>query len=211
MSLWSRLANVVRGDRLNRDIDEELQSHLEEAIEHGRDPAETRRAFGSPLRQREESRDIRLVPWLESLRADAVFGWRQLVKRKVTSAAAILSLALAIGSCTSAFRLIDAVLLRPLPVAKPEQLYTLARQGVDIDGQVRTGDMWAYPDFRLMRAAAKGQAELIAVSYAERMDLTYKSDREIEKACVQYVSGWMFTQFGLRPALGRLLTENDDL
>jgi putative ABC transport system permease protein len=201
MSLWSRIGNLLRGDGLSREIDDELQSHIEEAIEQGRDPAEARRAFGSPLRQREESRDIRLIPWLESLRADAVFGWRQLMKRKVTSAAAILSLALAIGSCTSAFRLIDALLLRPLPVAKPEQLYTLARQGVDFDGKLRTGDMWAYPDFRLMRAAVKGQAELIAISYAERMDLTYKSDQEIEKACVQYVSGWMFTSFGLRPAI----------
>jgi predicted permease len=211
MSLWSRIANLLRVDGLSREIDEELHSHIDEAIAHGRDPAEARQAFGSALRRSEESRDIRLIPWLESLRADAVFGWRQLMKRKVTSAAAILSLALAIGACTSAFRLIDALLLRPLPVAKPEQLYTLARQGIDFDGQVRTADMWAYPDFRLMRAAVKGQAELIAVSYAERMDLTYKSDREMEKACVQYVSGWMFTQFVLRPALGRLLTENDDL
>jgi predicted permease len=211
MSLWSRIGNLLRGDGLSREIDDELQGHIEEAIEQGRDPAEARRAFGPVLRHREESRDIRLIPWLESLRADAVFGWRQLMKRKVTSAAAILSLALAIGSCTSAFRLIDALLLRPLPVAKPEQLYTLARQGVDFDGKLRTGDMLAYPDFRLMRAAVKGQAELIAISYAERMDLTYRSDQEIERACVQYVSGWMFTSFGLRPALGRLFTENDDL
>src|SRR5580658_2343960 len=161
MSFWSRIANVLRGDRLSREIDEELGSHIEEATGQGRDPAEARRAFGSALRSREESRDVRLIAWLDSLRSDAVFGWRQLMKTKVTSAAAILSLALGIGSCTSAFRLIDAVLLRPLPVAKPEQLYTLARQGVDADGQVRTGDMWAYPDFRLMRDAAKGQAELI--------------------------------------------------
>src|SRR5580692_4990459 len=211
MSLWSRLANVVRGDRLNRDIDEELQSHLEEAIEHGRDPAEARRAFGSPLRRREESRDVKLIAWLSSLRADAIFGWRQLMKRKVTSAAAILSLALAIGSCTSAFRLIDALLLRPLPVAHPERLYALLRQGIGFDGKFQTGDYWAYPAFRLMRAAVKDQAELIAVSYAERMDLTYRSDQEIEKANIQYVSGWMFGSFGLRPALGRLFTENDDL
>src|SRR5271154_4646637 len=181
MSLWSRIAKLIRVDSLSREIDEELQSHIEEAIERGRSPAEARQAFGSALRQHEESRDIRLIPWLESLRADAVFGWRQLTKRKVTSAAAIVSLALAIGSCTSAFRLIDAILLRPLPVAKPEQLYTLARQGTDFDGKLRTGDMWAYPDFRLMRAAVKGQAELIAISYAVRMDLTYTSDQEIEK------------------------------
>ena len=94
MSLWSRIANVFRGDRLSREIDEELQSHIEEAIEQGRDPAEARRAFGSALRLREESRDVRLIAWLDSLRADAVFGWRQLMKNKVTSAAAILSLAL---------------------------------------------------------------------------------------------------------------------
>ena len=211
MSLWSRIINVLRGDRLSREIDEEIQAHIEEAVAQGRDPAEARRAFGSELSRREQSRDIRLVAWLDSLRADAVFGWRQLMKRKVTSAAAILSLSLAIGACTSAFRLIDALLLRPLPVAKPEQLYALARQGVDVDGTVRTGDMWAYPSFRLMRAAVKGQAELLAISYAQRLDLTYKSDPEMEKACVQYVSGWMFDSFGLRPSAGRLLTENDDL
>src|SRR5882672_9461905 len=102
MSLWSRLVNVLRGNRLTNEIDEELQSHLEEAIENGRDPAEARRAFGSPLRQREETRDVRVVAWLDSLRADAVFGWRQLMKSKVTSTAAILSLALAIGACTAA-------------------------------------------------------------------------------------------------------------
>jgi hypothetical protein len=104
MSLWSRIANVFRGDRLNREIDEELESHIQEAIEHGRDPAEVRRAFGSALRHRETSRDVRLLTWLDSLRADAIFGLRQLKKNKITSATAILSLALAIGACTSAFR-----------------------------------------------------------------------------------------------------------
>src|SRR5271154_5862205 len=155
MSLWSRIAKLIRVDSLSREIDEELQSHIEEAIERGRSPAEARQAFGSALRQHEESRDIRLIPWLESLRADAVFGWRQLMKRKVTSAAAILSLGLAIGSCTSAFRLIDAVLLRPLPVAHPERLYSLVREGIGFDGKMQAYDGWAYPAFQLMRAAAK--------------------------------------------------------
>jgi predicted permease len=62
-----------------------------------------------------------------------------------------------------------------------------------------------------MRAAVKDQAELIAVSYAERSDITYASDQEMEKAYRQFVSGWMFESFGLRPALGRLFTESDDL
>jgi len=211
MSLWSRIANLFRGDGLNREIDEELQSHIEEAIEQGCDPAEARRAFGSALRRSEESRDIRLIPWFDSLRADAVFGWRQLVKRKVTSAAAILSLALAIGSCTAAFRLIDATLWRPLPVAAPDRLYVLSHQSTGPDGKLYTGDACAYPMFRQMRALVRDQAELIAISYAARIDLTYGSDPEMEKAYQQYVSGWMFNSFGVRPALGRLFTESDDL
>jgi hypothetical protein len=65
--------------------------------------------------------------------------------------------------------------------------------------------------FRRWRAVAKDQAECIAISYAEHTDLTFGSDREMEKAYRQYVSGRMFGSFGLKPALGRLLTENDDL
>ena len=211
MSWWSRVTNVFRGDGLSREIDEELESHIAEAMEQGRDAAEARRDFGSMLRTREASRDVRLAAWLDSVRADAVFGWRQLVKRKVTSLAAVLSLALAIGACTSAFRLIDALLLRPLPVAHAERLYMLYRAGIGFDGKAQTFDGWAYPSFRLMRAAVKDQAELIAVSYAERVDVTYKSDQEMEKAYLQYVSGWMFDQFEIRPAAGRLFSENDDL
>ena len=211
MSLWSRITNVLRGEKVNREIDEELEAHIAEAIASGRNPAEARRAFGSTLRHREGSRDVRLVACLESLLSDATFGLRQLKKTKVTSAAAILSLALAIGACTSAFRLIDAILLRPLPVANPERLYDLAQQGIGPDGKPQDFDGWAYPDFQLMRAAVKDQAELFAVSYADSVDLTYKSDEDIEKAYLQYVSGWMFPTLGLRPALGRLFTENDDL
>ncbi|HXB75103.1 MAG TPA: ABC transporter permease [Candidatus Acidoferrales bacterium] len=212
MSLWSRIANVLRGDGLSRDIDEELRSHLAEAIDQGRDPSEARRAFGSALRHREASRDVRLIAWLDSLRADAVFGWRQIMKRKVTSAASILSLALAIGACTSAFRLIDALLLRPLPVANPERLYVVAFENEGAaDGKLVTYDSSSYPMFSQMRGAVRGQAALIAISYVDRIDLTYGSDQDMEKAYMQYVSGWMFGSFGLRPALGRLLTENDDL
>src|SRR5580692_11353959 len=106
MSLWSRIVNLSRTESLSSEIDEELRSHIDEAIEQGRDPREARQAFGSLLRQGEKSRDIRVLAWLDSLRADAVFGRRQLLKKKTASAAAILSLALAIGSCTCAFRLI---------------------------------------------------------------------------------------------------------
>jgi predicted permease len=103
--------------------------------------------------------------------------------------------------------------LRPLPVAAPEQLYSVLRQVTNpADArQHATSEVWAYPDFQLMRDAAKGQAELLAVSSpVVPTDLTYKSEAEVEKAYVQYVSGWMFDSFGLRPAAGRLFTADDD-
>jgi putative ABC transport system permease protein len=202
MSLWSRMANVFRADRLSREIDEELQSHIEAAIEEGRDATEARRAFGVALRQREACRDVRLTACVDSLRADIVFGWRLMLKRKVTSAAAIFSLGLAIGACTSAFRLIGALLLWPLPVAHPEQLYALSRQGFSFSGKLQSFDGWAYPAFRLMRDAVKNEAELIAISCAERLDLSWQSDREMEKAYVQYVSGRMFPSSVCRQASG---------
>jgi putative ABC transport system permease protein len=210
MSLWSRIANVFRGERLNSEIEEELASHIEEAISRGRNPLEARRALGNALRQREKSHDVRVISWLDSLRADVIFGWRQLKRNRVTSAAAVLSLALAIGACTTAFRLIDALLWRPLPVAHPERLHVLSRKGMGFDNKPGEWDSWAYPDFQLMRAAVKGKAELIAVSYADRSDVTYKTDQEMEKATVQHVSGWMFPSFQTQPVVGRLFSENDD-
>lgn len=212
MSIYSRIANVFRSDQLSREIDREFASHIEEAIEQGVDPAEARRAFGSPLRQREAVRDVKLVTWLDSLRADAVFGWRQIKKHRVTSAAAILSLGLSIGACTAAFRLIDALLLRPLPVSHPELLYSLSNQGINPEeGKLQTEDACSYPMFRLMRSAVKDQADLLAISFGARMGLTYGADEQKEEAYLKNVSGWMFDSFGIRPALGRLLTENDDL
>ena len=197
---------------MSREIDEEFEAHIAEAIAHGRDPAEARRAFGPVLRRREESRDFRLIPWLDSVRGDAVFAWRQIHKNRVASAAAVLSLGLGIGACTSAFRLIDALFLRPLPVDRPERLFALSSEAVNpADGKVFTNDACAYPMFQRMRALVKDQAELIAISYAARIDLTYAAGQQVEKAYQQYISGWMFSSFGVQPALSRVFTESDDV
>jgi putative ABC transport system permease protein len=179
MSLWSRITNVIRGDRLSREIDEEMQSHIAEAIEQGRDPAAARRAFGPVLQHREHSRDIRLVTWLDSLRADVVFGWRQLMKRKVTSAAAILSLALATGAATAGFRLVDAVLLRTLPVSQPDRLFFLATtNNVDRDGRLDSRDDFDYPTFRQYRQTVEDRADLMVVGMSYRQDVTFGSGEE---------------------------------
>ena len=214
MSLWSRISNAVRGERLNREIEEELQLHIDEAIASGRDPREARRAFGSELYAREASHSIRAAGWLESLLADTKFGWRQLCRNKVTSAAAVLSLALGIGSCVAAFRLIDALLWRPLPISGASNLYVLSRRMTGLYGKPVEDDHWSTPNFKLMRDAVKDQADLIAISEADRTDITWATDgagdNNMEKAHVVYVSGNMFPLFGLEPALGRLLIPADD-
>src|SRR3984885_9448743 len=69
---------------------------------------------------------------------------------------------------------------------------------------------WATPEFKVMRDAAKDQADLIAVSDADRTDITWSTDDDMEKAHVVYVSGNMFPRFGLEPALGRMLAPADD-
>jgi hypothetical protein len=210
MSLWSRISNAVRGERLNREIEEELQSHIEEAISSGRDPREARRAFGSAMHAREASHSIRVAGWLESLLADVRLGWRQLCRNKVTSVAAVLSLALGIGSCVAAFRLIDALLWRPLPISNSSKLYVLSRKLTGLEGKPIEDGHWATPNFKLMRNAIKDQADLIAISDAERTDITWSTDDDMEKAHVVYASGNMFPLFGLEPALGRLLAPADD-
>jgi predicted permease len=209
MRAWRRVKNVFRSERLNAELDEEMEAHVAEAVERGRDAGEARKAFGSAMRHREASRDFRLLGWLDAVRADAVFGWRQIKKTKISSAAAILSLALGIGACTAAFRLIDVLLLRPLPVANAERLHVIAFESTGPMGRM-VYDSCSYPMFQRMRTEVEDQAELIGVSYADRLDLTYGSDQEMEKEYVQFVSGWMFSAFGVRPAAGRLFTAKDD-
>src|SRR5580658_5182461 len=164
-----RVANVFRSERLDREIDEELRAHLDEAHEAGRDETEARHALGSPLKLRDETHDARVVVWLDSLRADATYGWRRLAHNKITTAAAILSLGLAIGACTAAFRLTDALLWRPLPVASPYEIYEVNTVGVGFDGKPEIGNHWSYPAFALLRDAVRGDAELISDSSADKI------------------------------------------
>jgi putative ABC transport system permease protein len=211
MSLWSRLINVFRGDALSREIGEEFEDHIAAAVADGEDAGQARRRFGNSGSRFEASRDIRLIPWFDSLRGDIVFAWRQLRKKKVVAVSAILSIGLAVGACTAAFRIVDALLFRPLPVDHPERLFVLVKElPRSSSNDQRVFDSWAYPLFRQMRALVKDRAELIAVSYVSRVDLSYSSADQMEKANQQYVSGWMFSSFGLEAALGRVFTESDD-
>src|SRR5215472_1050934 len=106
MSWWSRAFNVFRTERVNREIDEELQSHLDAGVDDERDPAEARRALGSALRYREESRDARVAIWLEQAIRDVRYGLRLLARTPTFTTVAAISLGLGIGANTAMFSVI---------------------------------------------------------------------------------------------------------
>src|SRR5213078_2665722 len=104
---------------------------------------------------------------LERLAQDLRYGWRQLNKHRAVSAAAILSLALAIGATTAAFRLVDAVLLRQLPVAQPERLFYLANTSIDIrDGLPSYREDYDYPTFLEHRKTVGDRADLMVIGHS---------------------------------------------
>jgi putative ABC transport system permease protein len=213
MSLLSRVMNAIRPGRLDRDLDEEQRFHLEaraaEYARGGRAPDEAAREalrrFGGRLQLRESSRDARLVSRLDSLLRDVRFGLRMLGKNRAVTAAALLSLSLAIGACTAAFSLVDALILRPLPVRDPKSLFTVTflRNG-------REGVAFNYPLYQQFRAAAGDRAELFTATTPWTRAAAVEGDERAEKVQPQWVSGNFFGVLGVGPALGRVLTPNDD-
>lgn len=218
MSWLSRFVNVFRGSRVDQDLDDELKFHIQaradELIAKGATPEEAsrqaQRRFGNRLLLREASREVKLISWIESVLQDLRFGLRMLRNNAGVTASAVLSLALAIGACTAAFSLIDALILRPLPVRDPGSLvycsYPLYGAGFDEDTYVKD----ALYD-RLLHAS-QGKLELFGTSIAGPLQaVSFGGTGELDfNVRAQWISGDGFRILGIRPALGRLLTAADD-
>src|SRR5688572_12898497 len=218
MSLWSRVANVFRSGRVQRDLDDELQFHLEERtralIAAGMTPAaaarEAARRFGDPLRLREESLDVKLLPSLESLGRDVRLAARMLRRNAGVTAAALISLSLALGACVAAFALVDALILRPLPVRQPDRLVYLAFPSNTPERP--EGESFNDPVFLRMRDAGRGHVDLFAMSWQVIRPVIFDGGtNEKEQLRTQHVSGDAFEQLGVSPFIGRLLGASDDL
>src|SRR5947209_6606303 len=132
--LWlGRLITTFRTERLDADVDDELRFHIqqraEDLIAHGMAPEEARRQatrqFGNRTAYQESTRESDMLLWLDTTVQDLRFAARRLRRSPGFAAAAILSLALGIGANTGLFSLIDALLLRALPVREPSRLVRL--------------------------------------------------------------------------------------
>ena len=217
MSWLSRIANTFRSPGVDRVLDDEITFHIESRIADliaggmTRDAAETtaRRQFGNRLLRREESRDVKLLPWLDSLVRDLRLGTRLLRKNALVTAAAILSLSMALGACVAAFSLVDALILRSLPVHQPERLIYLTYPSANPD--VPEDDVFSDPAFVRLRDAGRGRVDLFAVAYPNRPRVTFDvANGERETLRAQFISGEAFERLGIGPAAGRVLTMQDD-
>jgi predicted permease len=142
---------------------------------------------------------------------DFRYALRTLRKSAGFSIVAILTLAIGIGASTAIFSLLDQVLLRRLPVQKPEQLVVLRSPG-EVSGS-RWGDggpegqTFSYPMFKALRDKNEALTGLLA-RYVTSVSVTYQGDTELAEC--ELVSGNYFEVLGVRPALGRVFSMNDE-
>jgi len=209
MSLWGWL---FRRHQREQELDEEVQAHLrmaaQERMEQGETAEQARaaavREFGNVSLVKEVTRDVWGFRWLETLLQDLRYGLRQLSRNPGFTAVAVLTLALGIGATTAIFSLVDAVLLKMLPVQEPEELYRLT--SVSIKG--RANDYFSYSTFKLLEANNQSLSGVIAFRPMENVDFVVNGNAELARA--QAVSGSYFTTLGVKPVLGRTITAEDD-
>ena len=137
MEIWSvlrqRLKVLFSRRRLDQDLDDELAFHLEmrqqklrsEGMTDSEARATARRAFGNAGRLKEDTRGLWMFLWLEQVGRDLLYAVRSLGKSPIVTTVVVLSLTLGIGANTAIFSLMDTVMLRLLPVGKPEELVTV--------------------------------------------------------------------------------------
>jgi putative ABC transport system permease protein len=130
MAWFRRLTGLWTRERRDLDLDEELRYHFDrritDSINAGMSPRDAyesvQRSFGNFTLQKERTRDMDILGWLESIAKDVRYGIRSLAKNPGFACVAILTLALGIGASTAIFSVVNAVLIRPLPYKDPSRL-----------------------------------------------------------------------------------------
>jgi putative ABC transport system permease protein len=209
--LLSRCAALLRKQRLDADLDDELRAHIDLAAEENRKrgmtSAEARCAalkeFGGITQMKERYRMQRGLPILESLAQDVRFALRQLRKSPSFTFTALLTLALGIGTTTSLFSVVDAVILKPLPFPTAGRLVRVE----SLVGATGRGGEASYLDFVDLRAR-NNVSEGMAAFHTD--DFTLLGGREPEHLQGAVVSAQLFSLLGAKPELGRTFLEKED-
>jgi macrolide transport system ATP-binding/permease protein len=215
--LLLRLLAVVRRGRHESDLSREIDSHLamleDDFRARGLTPEAATRAarlaLGGADQARERHRDARSLPWLEDLRRDIPYAIRSLSRTPGAAAAAILTLALGIGTTTAVFSLFDSVLLAPLAVERPDELRAV-RQAVLLGPRLaKSSTYMPYEFFRALRKQPEAFSEVVAFAELDEAVLR-ANDRDTRLAAGGvFVSDNYFTALGVRARHGRTLSPGD--
>jgi predicted permease len=211
---FQRVIGLLRRRRLNEDLDAEIQSHLDmqiaDNVRQGMTLEEAtyaaRRRFGGVDQIKETYRDRRGWPIIETTLQDVRFAMRVLRRSPVYTVVMILTLAIGIGANTAIFSLVDAVIIKMLPVKNPEQLFA-------IDTYNLRGERinFSYPLFQHLRANTHTFTGVFAaIDGSNNVEINAPGFTQSFKAEVQLVSGEYFQVLGVNALTGRTLTVDDD-
>ena len=208
---WRRLAALFRGRRLDRELSEELEIHLamqeEEFRRQGMGAAAARaaalREFGGVAQTQEAYRERRGLPWIQSIGKDVRYALRGLRRNPGFTAAAVISLALGIGANTAIFSLFHTLMLRMLPVTRPDELVTMYKTGGWGKGYT------SYPLYLELAQRTDLFNGVVARTGVGKVRFTPPGGRG-QFTQREFVSGNYFRVLGVGAALGRVFTDDDN-
>src|SRR5437016_944686 len=215
-----RLRSLFRWAQADQELDDELREHLErkteEYVAQGMTQEEAHRRarldLGGIEQTKEKCRDARRVNWIQDFVQDLRFGTRTLRKSPGFTIVAVLTLALGIGANTAIFSILNAVLLRNLPVKNPKELVLLGTGR----GQGSTGGvddvLYSYRFYEELAKRNQVFSETSAMMSVlfDGMHGRVEGSASLEPMNVQLVSGTYFSMLGVEPILGREFTKLDD-
>ncbi len=203
-----RLRSLFRRPRVERDLDEELQYHLDRKIEdyigRGMTPEQARyaalRAMDGLTQRKEECRDMRGINAIDTIIRDIRYSLRVLAKSPGFTAIAILTLALAIGANAVVFGILNALILRPLDVPQAKSLY-------EVDRTAAWGNHQSWPNYLDLRDRNRSFDDLAAFSIAAA---GLDEGKNPGRVWLYEVSGNYFDVLRLQPYLGRFFHRADE-
>lgn len=211
--LLVRLRAMFRGEAADRELDEEMRTHLEMEVEKnvraGLPADEARRqalaVFGGRDAALEAHRDVRGGRWFEDFLSDAKFGWRTLRQNKALTLAAIVTIALGVGANTAIFSTLHAVVLRPLPFKASDRLVMLYETNPERGWTQAEVAPANYLDWR----AQVKEFEDVGAMVSFDQSTVLNNDGQAWVLASLGMTGNLFSVLGLPPAAGRNFTDEE--
>ncbi|MGA8030299.1 MAG: ABC transporter permease [Bryobacteraceae bacterium] len=206
MRLWRRMVNLLRRNDFDRELEQELEFHL--YMKQRENVATARRDMGNLTQAKETSREAWMLVRVETLINDVRYALRVLMKTPLFTVCAVLTLALGIGANAAIFSLIDALLLRGLPVPQPERMIQLEIKGEGFGAAGPASTSLSYPLFEDVKERARSFSEIFAWNGTDLWSGWGAQARRVVGAAV---TGGAYQTLGLIPQAGRLFTPADDV